>query len=106
MVQYTIWYEDAVGDTKGCLTLTPNYYHHDRVEMQIPFKDMDPERFRLWKDETERFCRSHGWNLIEGYTTQRFGDMLLRTDDRIKWTEEYIQVGHNKKRKLIWTLDK
>ena len=106
-LQYTIWIENAVGDSLGALILRPTFDTEECAEMQIPLKRMSPADFLLWKEKVKEFCLHHQWKTIAGYTTQKFGDDLILTEpDNIKWTDVYIQVGQNQKRKLLWHLNK
>lgn len=102
----TIWYENALGEARSCLTLT---LHADNsYEMQIPLQSLSMQEFKLWKDQTERWLREQnpGVRLVFGYTTIKMGEFLILSDSRVRWCEDRIQVGNNQKQRLEWDLSK
>jgi len=101
---FTIWYENGTGISRGCLILTAR--GGGVAEMQIPLQNLPMNKFLVWKQETENFCRNHGWDLVYGYTVKALGDFLILSDPRVFWTDEEISVGPNYKRKLVWDLNK
>ncbi len=73
-------------------------------EAQLPPYHFTVGEFKERKQIVEDYLRSNGVNSIWGMTHKKMGDFLILTDSRIKWQNETIQVGYNKKQKIVWDL--